>query len=121
MTRQAFAWDMPLEAVWAFCEDHADAAKMGGTNTALLAVTAAASNSLPAPWDGWVTITMPAGTLACFRIAGAAAAVATDPYLIGGTEKTRPILQGQRVSLFAVSPATFTASITMVKRGYKPA
>lgn len=86
--------------------------QLGTAGATLSVVDAAVVNSDPAPTEGMVIVSLPAGSAAAVRIGASAVAVANDQRYFGPNAWHFPIFTGERVSLFGVG-SSFDASVSM--------
>ena len=100
------------QVVQAASPDHT--AQLGGSGAALTVPSSAAANSDPAPREGIVMVTIPAGSTGFIRIGDTVTATGTDQEYPGGDVYHFPIPQGHRVSIFG-DAGGFTASVSMAQ------
>jgi hypothetical protein len=98
------------QAVQAVSPNHAR--QMGGTGAVLTVGSGAVANSDPAPIDGIVIVTIPAGSTGAIRIGETVVATANDQQYPGGQVYHFPIQAGWRVSIFG-DASGFDATISM--------
>lgn len=100
------------QVLQAVAPDHT--AQLGGSGADLTVPSSNVANSDPAPRNGAVLITIPAGSSGRIRKGVNVVAVATDQEYPGGDLYTLPIREGERVSIFG-DAGGFTATVSMAE------